>query len=171
MLRKAFGAQAGAAWAVVKWVMVACFVAAANVPLLAKASGPQDELPLSKLTIVAKTGHHQFEVETAATPEQKRIGLMYRREMADDHGMLFEFKPPQLIGMWMKNTFISLDILFISADGRIVNIARDTTPHSLTVLRSAGPAKAALELGAGTAERLGIQPGDMVRHPLFTAVE
>lgn len=133
------------------------------------AAGRQSGLPASELIINAATGEHRFRIELAATAEQKRVGLMYRRELAQDAGMLFDFTPPRLVSMWMKNTYIPLDILFIDETGKIVNIAANTMPHSLASVRSAGPVLAALELNAGTAEKLGIAPGDRVVHALFPA--
>jgi len=96
-------------------------------------------------------------------------GLQGRRRLAADAGMLFDFGRPVPVMMWMKDTHVSLDMLFIDAEGRVVNIARGTVPFSLTPIRSAGPVRAVLEVNAGTAARLGIKPGDRVLHPLFGA--
>ena len=106
-------------------------------------------------------------VEMETTPEQRQAGLMFRTEMAPDHGMLFDFGREDDLAFWMKNTPLSLDIIFIRADGSIANIQRKTTPFSTKSLPSDGPARAALELNAGTARALGIKPGDKVRHRIF----
>jgi uncharacterized membrane protein (UPF0127 family) len=122
---------------------------------------------LQSLEIATKSGVHVFSVEYAATPEEKETGLMYRKELADGRGMLFDFTPEQQVSMWMKNTFISLDMIFIRADGRILRIAENTEPQSTRIIPSGGLAKGVLEVIAGTAKKYGIAPGDRVGHPLF----
>jgi hypothetical protein len=119
------------------------------------------------LRIETAEGMHEFVVELAETPEQRGQGLMFRTEMAADHGMLFDFEPPKVASMWMHNTYLPLDMVFIKQDGTISSIAADTTPLSDTVIRSREPVAAVLELNAGTAAELGIQPGDRVQHPWF----
>jgi uncharacterized protein len=119
------------------------------------------------LEIVTKTGVHVFSVEMATTEEEKTTGLMYRKELADGKGMLFDFSPEQEVSMWMKNTYISLDMIFIRADGRILRIAENTEPLSTKIIPSNGLAKGVLEVIAGTAQKYGIKPGDRVGHPLF----
>jgi uncharacterized protein len=122
----------------------------------------------SDLVIVGAGGAHAFKVELAVTDAEKAEGLMFRRELAADAGMLFDMGPGEHAAtFWMKNTYIPLDMLFIRADGRIQNIAERTVPQSLDTVPSDGPVRAVLELNGGTAARLGIKPGDMVRHPLF----
>ena len=119
------------------------------------------------LEIATKSGVRVFEVEMATTEEEKTTGLMYRKELADGKGMLFDFSPEQQISMWMKNTYISLDMIFIRADGRILRIAENTEPLSTKIISSGGLAKGVLEVIAGTAQKYGIRPGDRVAHPLF----
>jgi uncharacterized membrane protein (UPF0127 family) len=119
------------------------------------------------LEIVTKNGVHVFSVEMATTDKEREQGLMYRKELPDGKGMLFDFSPEQQISMWMKNTYIPLDMIFIRADGRILRIAENTEPHSLAIISSGGPAKGVLEVIAGTARKYGIAPGDRVAHPLF----
>jgi uncharacterized protein len=119
------------------------------------------------LEIATKSGVQVFSVEMATTEEEKQTGLMYRKELPDGKGMLFDFSPEQQISMWMKNTYISLDMIFIRADGRILRIAENTEPHSTRIISSGGLAKGVLEVIAGTAQKYGIQPGDRVAHPLF----
>lgn len=119
------------------------------------------------LEIATKSGVQMFSVEMATTEDEKQKGLMYRRELADGKGMLFDFSPEQQISMWMKNTYISLDMIFIRADGRILRIAENTEPESTAIISSGGLARGVLEVPAGTAKKYGIAPGDRVSHPLF----
>ena len=120
------------------------------------------------LEIATKSGVRVFSVEMATTEEEKQTGLMYRKELPDGKGMLFDFSPEQQISMWMKNTYISLDMIFIRADGRILRIAENTEPLSTRIISSGGLARGVLEVAAGTAQKYGIQPGDRVAHPLFS---
>lgn len=124
---------------------------------------------LTPLTITSASGTHRFNVEYADTPERRAVGLMHRAAMAADHGMLFDFKADGQVSMWMRNTRIPLDMLFIARDGRIVNIAERAVPFSETTIPSKGPVRAVLELNGGTSARLGIKPGDRVTHPMFKA--
>jgi uncharacterized protein len=119
------------------------------------------------LEIVTRNGVHTFTVELAATDEERSRGLMFRRELPEGRGMLFDFKQDLNVTMWMKNTYISLDMLFIRADGRIHRIAENTEPESTKVIAAGGPVRAVLEVIGGTARKLGIRPGDRVAHPLF----
>ncbi len=119
------------------------------------------------LEIATKNGVQVFSVELATTEKEKETGLMYRKELADGKGMLFDFTPEQEVSMWMKNTYISLDMIFIRSDGRILRIAENTEPLSTRIIPSNGLARAVLEVPAGTAQKYGIQPGDRVAHPLF----
>jgi uncharacterized membrane protein (UPF0127 family) len=119
------------------------------------------------LEIVTKSGVHVFSVEIATTEQERATGLMYRKELAEGRGMLFDFSPEQQVSMWMKNTFIPLDMIFIRSDGRILRIAENTEPHSEKIISSGGLAKGVLEVIGGTARKYGIQPGDRVAHPLF----
>lgn len=105
----------------------------------------------------------RFEVELAITDAEQSKGLMFRTELADDKGMLFPYETPIPLSFWMKNTVISLDIIFINEDGSIANIARDTVPYSLDSVSSINPAIAVLELRAGLSKELGIKKGDIVR--------
>ena len=123
--------------------------------------------PLSVITGAGKTYH--FRVEIADTDTSRERGLMYRRSLAPDAGMLFDFKTPQEVAFWMKNTYIPLDIIFIGPDGRILNIAANATPMSEANLPSAGPVLGVLEIKGGRALELGIGPGDGVRHRIFPA--
>ena len=139
-------------------------IAAALILLAGSAARAASVQPLE---IVTRTGVHVFSVEMAVTEKEKETGLMYRKELADGKGMLFDFSPEQQVSMWMKNTYISLDMIFIRADGRILRIAENTEPLSTKIIPSRGLAKGVLEVIAGTAQKYGIQPGDRVGHPLF----
>jgi uncharacterized membrane protein (UPF0127 family) len=112
------------------------------------------------LTIRSKNGVHRFTVEVAATPEQQERGLMFRRELAGDRGMIFPYDPPQDVAFWMKNTLIPLDILYIRSDGTIVRIT-GAEPMSLEPLPSGEPIAAVLEIRGGRAAELGIREGDV----------
>lgn len=109
------------------------------------------------------TSTHSFAVEIAATEAQQARGLMFRTELADDKGMIFPYQSPQILSFWMKNTVISLDIIFINEDGSIANIAKNTEPYSLDSVSSINPTVAVLELRAGLTEELGIKAGDIIR--------
>jgi uncharacterized protein len=122
---------------------------------------------LESLEIVSKSGVHVFSVEVMRTPEDRAKGLMYRRELPEGRGMLFDFSPEQPVSMWMKNTYISLDMIFIGADGRIARIAENTTPESEAIIPAGRPVRGVLEVIAGTTKKYGIAPGDRVAHPLF----
>ena len=138
---------------------------AALMPLDGHAQDAGQTLEKSPLSILSGGKEFTFQVELADSPDERRIGLMHRREMAPDHGMLFDFGKTAPVAMWMKNTYIPLDMLFIRADGEIVNIIHDTVPHSEAVLASDGPVRAVLEVPAGTTRLLGIKAGDSVHHP------
>ena len=120
------------------------------------------------LKIVTKSGAQvPFSVEVATTDQEKQTGLMFRKELPDGKGMLFDFSPEQEVSMWMENTYIPLDMIFIRADGRILRIAENTKPMSKKIIPSMGLVKGVLEVPAGTAQKYGIHPGDHVAHPLF----
>jgi len=121
--------------------------------------------PLMIRTAAGK--QHFFTVEVADDPDEQRTGLMFRTELAPDKGMIFVYSKPRQIGMWMKNTRISLDMLFIDAAGRIVNIYEGATPGSLASIRSKRPSVAVIELAAGKARSAGLREGDQVFHCAF----
>lgn len=124
---------------------------------------PNQGLEVVPVTITTRKGTHRYRVEVAATPGQQATGMMYRREMAADTGMLFPMNPPRDASFWMRNTYVSLDIIFIGADGRVLNVAERAEPLSDRLVSSRGPAAAVLELKAGEAKRIGLAPGDLVR--------
>ncbi len=142
----------------------------AAVGLLAFALVAMDSPPSfdhDRLAIEGPAGRFEFQVELATTPEQRSYGLMFRESLADDHGMLFDFGHPQPVAMWMRNTYIPLDMLFIRADGQIGRIVQDAAPLSDTVLASGEPVRAVLELRGGLTAKLGIEPGDRIVYRLF----
>jgi uncharacterized membrane protein (UPF0127 family) len=124
-------------------------------------------LATSTLVIQSGTQSHRFVVELADTDKQRNIGLMHRNALAADHGMLFNFHREQVTRFWMRNTFIPLDMIFISARGEIVAIAENTTPHSDTPVGPSAPIGAVLEVPGGTSARLGLKAGDIVHHRIF----
>jgi uncharacterized membrane protein (UPF0127 family) len=140
-------------------------LAAAFVLLVLQA--PPAVADQKTLEIVSKNGIHVFTVELAVTDADRQRGLMFRKELPEGHGMLFDFQRDQELGFWMKNTYIPLDMIFITGDGRIHRIAENTEPLSERVVPSNGPVRAVFEVIAGTARKLGIAPGDRVAHPIF----
>jgi uncharacterized membrane protein (UPF0127 family) len=124
-------------------------------------------LDRNTVEIASKSGVHVFTVEIADTEAAREKGLMFRKSMPPGQGMLFDFHSDQPVRFWMKNTYIPLDMIFIRSDGRILNIAENTTPMSEKEVPSAGPVQAVLEVRGGTARKLGIAPGDRVANPIF----
>jgi len=118
-------------------------------------------------TLVTASGSHAIEVEVAATPKEREIGLMNRESLADDTGMLFDFRESRPVSMWMKNTLIPLDMLFIDKTGTIVRIARNAKPHSLETIPSGKPVRYVLEINGGAAAGYGAKAGDRLEHPLI----
>lgn len=126
------------------------------------------KLAVEKLTIHTSSGAHVIETEIAATQEDKQRGLMFRTSVPPGTGMLFAYGEAQEITMWMRNTYVSLDMVFIRGDGTVHRIARRTEPMSEAIVASQGLVTAVLELAAGEADRLAIKPGDRVEHSAFT---
>ena len=122
---------------------------------------------LENIEIVTSEGPQRFSVEVMRTPEQLEKGLMFRRYMPDDRGMLFDFKTEQPVQFWMKNTYLPLDMLFISKAGKIVSIKENAEPLSEKLIPSGAPVAAVLEVNAGTAARIHAKPGDTVRASIF----
>ena len=122
----------------------------------------------SELSIITSNGSkHNFLVEVARTEEEKKIGLMFRKTLAKNAGMLFLYKREALRLMWMKNTFVPLDILFIDKKGVIKRVVKRTTPHSLATISSRKSVLAVLELRGGITSSLEIKKGDRIEHPAF----
>ena len=117
------------------------------------------------LTLKTDSGPHSFNIEIANTGGERVLGLMYRRELSADAGMLFLYDPPQPITMWMRNTILSLDMIFIGTDGKVHRIESHTEPFSTEVISSDGAVQGVLEVNAGTAAKIGLKPGDEVVFP------
>ncbi|MEZ5498349.1 MAG: DUF192 domain-containing protein [Steroidobacteraceae bacterium] len=133
---------------------------------IVRADAPQLELasfPRETLQILTAGGSHEFRVWIADTRERQLQGLMFVRDLPATQGMLFVYDRPQLISMWMKNTYVPLDMLFFDGKGRLVDIAANTTPHSLTTIRSRRPATLVLEVRAGVAAKLKLRVGDRLQ--------
>jgi len=141
----------------------ALVAACANTP--APTRDPFPNLPQAEIQVTTAGGAHRFRVWIAADDPSRTQGLMFVREMPADHGMLFIFEVPQPAAFWMKNTYLSLDLVFIDPRGRVLNIARNARPFSLAPIESDGPVIAVLELLAGTASRIGLAPGDHIEVP------
>lgn len=136
--------------------------------LLIALAGAAYAQAFEALSILTQGGQrHSFQVEVARNDADRAQGLMFRRSMAADRGMLFDFGRVEPVAMWMQNTYLSLDMLFIRPDGTIARIAANAEPLSTRTIPSGEPVLAVLELNAGTAARLGIKPGDRIEHPLF----
>ncbi|HEX3573828.1 MAG TPA: DUF192 domain-containing protein [Rhodopila sp.] len=134
----------------------------------AEPTGPQPALPKEKLVIVSHDGkQHVFNVEMALTEAQQTVGEMFRKNVPADGGMLFDWGFSRPSQMWMENTLVPLDMVFINTDGTIRSIAEDTTPRSRAVIDSRGPVRATLEVAAGTTAKLDIRVGDKVEQRIF----
>ena len=145
------------------WLALGLLLVAA---LPAQAQSRLESFERDRLVIETASGaRHSFEVEMALTPGQQAQGLMFRRDLAENAGMLFVYGRDGPISMWMKNTLIPLDMLFLARDGRIVRVAARTVPLSLETISAGEAVAGVLELNGGTADRLGIGPGDRVVHP------
>lgn len=147
--------------------LVACAPAAPEAVAEPVAAETPQSAPLEPLEVITDKGPVRFRVAIADDEQERQHGLMFRSVLPEDEGMLFDFHQPQPLAFWMKNTLIPLDIIFIGADGRIVNIAENTTPYSLDPIPSDGPALGVLEIGGGLSDELGIEPGDRVVHRIF----
>jgi len=142
----------------------------APLPLAAQpgVDRPQPRLREEALVIVTREGsRHSFRTEMAVQSQDQMIGMMFRTSMAPDEAMLFDWGAPRESSMWMRNTLIPLDMIFIAADGRIHRIHERAVPQSLATIDSRGPVRATLEVAGGTAERLNLRVGDRVEHPIF----
>ena len=152
---------------VAAFAMMVAFTACARAEMAPPAVAQADGLYREEVVVETQTGPVRFWAEIADEPAEQERGLMFRRELAREHGMLFQFPRPAPQAFWMHNTPLSLDIIFIGPDGRILNIAEHATPFSQDPIPSRGPAIAVLEINAGLSRELGIAPGDRVRHPFL----
>ena len=153
------------------WLVLACAIAWIAAPARSDSSDAAQldrAFPRTTLKIATPNARlHTFNTWVADTYERRARGLMFVKHLADDAGMLFIYERPQEVGMWMKNTFIPLDMLFIDATGKVIRVAENTEPHSLQTISSQGIALAVVELKGGTAQRLGITKGAQVMHAAF----
>jgi uncharacterized membrane protein (UPF0127 family) len=138
-------------------------------PACAQVSGAQPRLRTEPMTIETSRGPVKLTVEMADTERTRELGLMFRDAPPRNEGMLFDFHEPQEVSFWMKNTKVSLDLLFISQDGRIIRIARNATPFSEEPIPSGAPIRGVLEIAAGRSKELGIAEGDKARQRIFTS--
>jgi uncharacterized membrane protein (UPF0127 family) len=153
-------------------VLLAALLELCGTPTAQAQTGPLEDLasfPQSKLEVIEGKKPVVFDIWLADTPDRQTQGLMFVRSLPPLRGMLFVHETPRPIGMWMKNTYIPLDMVFLDARGRIQQIVENTTPHSLDTIRSKLPALAVLEIGGGEARRLGLKPGQQARHPAFAS--
>lgn len=144
---------------VLRRAAAAMAVAAVALPLAACS----DE---GKLVLHSSTGDYTFNVEVVDTPESRAKGLMFVQELADDAGMLFDFKEERQVSFWMRNTFIPLDMIFIGADGVVKTIHVNARPHDVTSIPSEVPVQFVLEIPGGRSVEIGLEPGDTMDHPL-----
>ncbi|MFT3726665.1 MAG: DUF192 domain-containing protein [Terricaulis sp.] len=148
-------------------VVLSLATACSQTSVPADAQPDLTPLPMEDISVDTAHGPVRFHVEIADDDREREQGLMYRRSMANDHGMLFDFNPPQAVSFWMHNTILPLDIIYIGADGHILNIAANAVPFSDQNLPSDGRARAVLEINGGRAAALGIVQGSVVHHRFF----
>jgi uncharacterized membrane protein (UPF0127 family) len=154
-------------WRAAAALAAALAVAACSSEQPATSAEPAE----NQLVIATDGGDHTFTIEIADTVEERARGLMYRRELADDAGMLFDFKEEERASFWMRNTYIPLDMLFIEEDGTIESIAERTIPFSEKSVLSKGPVRYVLEINGGRSDALGIEAGDVVSGPAIEPAE
>jgi uncharacterized membrane protein (UPF0127 family) len=131
------------------------------------AAAPLHAAGKDTIEVVTRSGVHAFSVELATNAAERAVGLMFRKELPEGHGMLFDFQEEQPVQFWMHNTYIPLDMIFIAADGRVVHVAQDAKPMSDDLIPSRRPVRAVLEIIAGTARKFGIAAGDRVTGAFF----
>jgi uncharacterized protein len=155
--------------AAIRFVSMISALAIAAGMALAQEPGyePLSAFPQAPLTIVSGNARHDFTVWVAETPSRRGQGLMFVKSLPPATGMLFVFAQPQGVSMWMKNTLIPLDMLFVAADGKVIHIAPNAKPQSLDTISSIGLVTGVIELAGGEAKRLGLHTGDRVLHPAF----
>jgi len=145
-----------------------CILAAATALAVLLPAPLEAAMRTERLWLVTAAGHETpIDVEIADDPQEKQVGLMFRTDLPDGKGMLFPYESPREVTMWMHNTYIPLDMVFIRPDGVVHRIETRAEPMSERIISSQGPVNAVLELAGGAAERLGLKAGDRVRHPLF----
>lgn len=151
------------AWSVCVWLLFGALVSAGfSTVVVAK-------MRVEPLTIVTQSGRHTFNIEVTESDADKAMGLMFRQSLGRRSGMLFGYEKSFEITMWMKNTYISLDMIFIKKNGTVHHIAKGTEPFSEAIVSSQGDVSAVLEVVAGVADEIGLKPGDKVEHPFFAS--
>ncbi len=135
----------------------------ALIPFCLPAASKASEMPRGTVTVKTSSGQHKFTVERAETQEHQSRGLMHRRHMKADHGMLFTWPTERNVSMWMANTVLSLDMVFIKKNGKVHRVHKNTVPFSQTIIEAGAPVLRVLELNAGTAAKIGLKPGDTVQ--------
>ena len=153
-----------------KHIILSCLFLALSLPVFAQTNQGDvvDFGPPETLQIQTADKLHDFTIEVARTSDQQARGMMFRETMDDDAGMLFAFEDPKVATIWMKNTAIALDILFVRSNGKILKIEHLHQPYSLRSASSESVVAAVVELRGGRAKELGIRPGDVVQHEFFT---
>ncbi|MBC8038884.1 MAG: DUF192 domain-containing protein [Rhizobiales bacterium] len=144
------------------------------IALLWVAISHAQDAPLSKiepLTVVTEEGAILFTVEIADTEALRQRGLMFRHRVPEDRGMLFDYGEARQVALWMKNTYVALDMVFIRADGTVAYVAENTVPRSLDAIGVIEPVRGVLEVAGGTAKRIGLRAGDKVYHRIFKTAE
>ncbi len=155
---------------ITRFFLLTLFAVSASVVAVTMAHA-QATFPTGELSIKTEENLYDFDIELALDDNHRAYGLMYRDSLPEMSGMLFVYERKRDLAMWMKNTFISLDILFIDDDGSIINIAKSTQPRSLSQIPSRRPAKAVLELNGGLTDKLNIGVGDIIIHETFENTE
>jgi uncharacterized membrane protein (UPF0127 family) len=151
----------------VKKISGAVFAALLSFSAWQSWGAQAEALEKHPLSFITSSGKHAITVEVADEEQERNLGLMFRRSLGDDEGMIFLYKEEQIITMWMKNTYLPLDMIFVRKDGIIHRIERDTEPFSESVISSGAEVLAVIEMKAGSAGRLGLKPGDKVDYPVF----
>lgn len=147
-----------------KRILITLFVVFTAALVTVSQAGAFEE---STLSVETENGSHTFQIEIARTSQEQALGLMHRRALADDYAMLFPFERAREASFWMRDTYVSLDMVFIAEGGLVHRIERGTEPLSLRSVPSRGPVVAVLEFVSGTADRINLQAGDTIVHPLF----
>ncbi|MGB7205609.1 MAG: DUF192 domain-containing protein [Anderseniella sp.] len=146
---------------------LSCLALIAAFTVIVRASDDIVRLPVEEVIVTTETGDITFSTELATDEASRSRGLMFRRELAEKDAMLFYWQTPQVASMWMRNTYIPLDMLFVQADGTILHIATDTVPHSLEVVSADRLVSAVMEINAGLTKRFNIKPGSRLIHRFF----
>ena len=147
------------------------FLALSVAAMITSQTVAQDVARIEPLSVVTSSSATLFSAEIADTDELRERGLMFRHVLPKDSAMLFDFGKPRPAAMWMKNTYISLDMLFVRADGTIAALAENTEPFSTQIISVEEPVKGVVELAAGTVKRLGIKRDDKVYHEIFKTAD